>query len=175
MREAPPGGAPSFFPLMSLNVLIALSALVRQSEWRLVVDHVDHDGRFARPHRRILNNGIDVTEARIIGARHDACDGRRRAFTLIDTDVELLGGEIALVLRPEIPCVHALELPIEGEAKLRDLLSGCARRRQCKSQRQCSKAARQRHGLLLFVEGGYRISRERIRPCAGPTRSPGLR
>src|ERR1700686_4011640 len=109
LREAPPGGAPSFFC------------------------------------RRILNDRIDVTEARIIGARHDARYRCGRAFTLIDSDVELLGGEIALVLRPEIPCVHALELPIEREAKLRDLLSGRTRRRQCKSQRQCSKAARQRH------------------------------
>src|SRR5688500_11987271 len=69
-----------------------------------------------------LDDGVHVAEARVIGARNDARHGRGRALALIDGHVELLGGEIALVLRPVVPGVHALDLPVEREADLGGLL-----------------------------------------------------
>ena len=86
--------------------------------------------RLGRLGRGVLDDGVHVAEAGVIGARHDARHGRGRAFALIDGDVELLGGEVALLLRPEIPGVDALELPVEREADLGRLLRGSAGCRQ---------------------------------------------
>jgi hypothetical protein len=102
--------------------LILLSALVRSANGAFAIDHVDHDRRFARLGRGGLDHRVGVAEARVVSARHDAGNGRRRAFALIDGDVELFGGEIALVQSPEIPGVDTLQFPVEGEPDLGHIL-----------------------------------------------------
>jgi hypothetical protein len=66
----------------------------------------------------VLDDRIHIAEACVVDAGHDARDGRRRAFALVYGNVETFGFKIALVLRPEIPSVNALDFPIEREANL---------------------------------------------------------
>ena len=124
--------------------------LGQQRERRAVVDHVDHQRRVGRLGRRVLDDGVHVAETRVIGARHDARHGRGRAFALVDGDVELLGGKISLLLRPVVPGVDALDLPVERELDPGHILREAGRRGQRKSQR-CGRQSKFGEHLTLLL------------------------
>ena len=136
--------------------------LHQQREGRLRIDHVDHHGRLGA-RRGVLDDGVHVAEACVIGARHDARHGRGRAFALVDGDVEPFGLEVPFVGRPVVPGVDALELPVERELDL--LLRGRGRERQhqaCGERRETGE-----HGSFSCCG---RLSPWRIRSCDAPTR-----
>ncbi|MFK4628585.1 orotate phosphoribosyltransferase-like protein [Bradyrhizobium elkanii] len=103
---------------MALEILDRLDAarvLGDDREWRLVPHHVDHDRRILRLGRGVLDDRVDVAEAGVIGARHDARHGRAGALALVDHDVEALLFEVAVVLGVEERGVRALRLPAQRE------------------------------------------------------------
>ena len=103
---------------MALEILDGVDAaglLGDDRKRRLVPDHVDHDRRVLRLGRGVLDDGVDVAEAGIIGARHDARYGGAGALALVDHDIEAFLFEIAVVLGIEERGVGALRLPAERE------------------------------------------------------------
>jgi hypothetical protein len=101
--------------LKILDGVDAAGLLGDDREWRLVPDHVDHDRGVLRLGRSVLDDGVDVAEAGVIGARHDARHRRARALALVDHDVEAFLFEIAIVLGIEEGGVGALRFPAEGK------------------------------------------------------------
>ena len=104
-----------------LDGVDAAGLLGDDRERRLVPDHVDHDRRILRLGRGVLDDGVDVAEAGVIGARHDARHRGARALALVDHDVEAFLLEVAVVLGIEERGVAALRLPAQRELDRRFL------------------------------------------------------
>ena len=83
-----------------------------------VVHLIDHARRLGRLLRGGRDQRVDIAEAGLVIAGHDAGDRCRRAFALVDHDIEPLLLEIALVARDVEPGVYALIFPVEREANL---------------------------------------------------------
>ncbi|MET3892366.1 hypothetical protein ABIE41_003442 [Bosea sp. OAE506] len=110
-----PGAPPSVLPSRSFGLVMPVAFLLEIAKGGAVPDHVDHDRVLARLGRGVLDDGVDVAEAGVIGAAHDAGDSRARALALVDDDVEPLGLVVALVASDEEGGVRALRLPAQGE------------------------------------------------------------
>src|SRR4029077_19900370 len=118
---------------LAFDIFYGLDRPVRlgdEDERRPAVDLIDHHRLLARLLRGLLDDGIDIAEAGIVRAAHDAGDGGGRALPLVDRDVESLGFEITLVARDVVPGVDALELEVEGETDRRERLARGRKRKQ---------------------------------------------
>jgi hypothetical protein len=149
---------PATAELLAFDILQGLdwsAGLGDQHEGRTVIDLIDHHRRFARLVGGLLDDGVHVAEAGIVGARHDPRDGRGRAFALVDRHIQAFGFEITLFLRHVIPRVDALMLEVQGKA------DRCQRLRRCRQggQQSASERSCDRSATANFV------GHDRLLPC----------
>jgi hypothetical protein len=156
LQRGAAGRGTELFAFDVLHGLDRAIGLGDQHERRPVVDLIDHHRLLARLVGGLLDKGIDVAEAGVVGARHDPGNRDGGAFALVERDVEAFGLEVPLLLRHVVPGVDALQLEIEREFDRRRRLSGGRVGAGERQPQACEQACEQRgraakagHGVVL--------------------------
>src|SRR6516165_6019072 len=154
-KVMPAGGAPSFLFSSCLGSVMPAPAR-HDRERRLVVDHENRSHRWRRMLIAIFDEGIDIGEAHVIGARCNASDRLEHGRRLVEHHVEALVPEVALVLGEEKSRSQSLEASVEREldaglGRGRPCGHQCDRRREDMGGPNDPPEVEEAHGCSLYV------------------------